>query len=656
MLKSMRDSFHHLKWVLLAVIAAFIIGFVYVDMGLGGASQSRQVSTNSYAARVNGETITTQDFARAVKNMEDNYKRLYGQQFTPEMAESMGLNHQVLNSLVDQRLLLQQAQRLHLQATPEEVQKKILSIPTLNPDGKFVGGELYNRFVNMVGFANAADFEDELAREITLEKMESALSNSVVISPKAADAEYRRNTENARIRYIYYPANREAATITVSPAEVEAYYKANQAKYSHGEERELKYLIADVARIRSQINPTEAEVKGRYETTKADFKSQEAAHVFHILVKVEPGATPQVDAAAKAKADALVKQLRGGADFGKLARDNSQDPGSAANGGDMGFVEKGQTVESFETAVFSVPLGTVADPVRSPEYGYHIIKVTERRPAGYRTLDEVRAQISSQIANQKAQDQAREEMTRTSARMKEKKPTNANELVAFASDKVTSNDTQWFQKGQSVPGLGYNQQLAAWTFAGKMNDISDVVGTQRGPAVAMITGIRPAGITPFEEVKARVETDARNAKAVETAKQKLAAAMAGAANVDAVAQKLGLTATETTVNRQGNIPTIQGDSSALTDAAINSPVGVVKGPVVAGEGAAVFQVAEQKKVDPAEIAKNRPAFLDAMRQREARTLRASLLQRLRKDADIKINDSLVQPASSRTPQQQQSNG
>jgi peptidyl-prolyl cis-trans isomerase D len=656
MLKQMRDSFHHLKWVLAAVIAAFVIGFVYVDMGLGGASQSRQATT-SYAARVNGETITTQDFTRAVKNMEDNYKRLYGQQFTPEMAESMGLNHQVLDSLVDQRLLLQQAERLHLQATPEEVQKKILSIPTLNPDGKFVGPELYARFVNMVGFANAADFEDELAREITLEKMESALANSVVISPKAAEAEYRRNTENAKIRYVFYPASRETPTITVSPAEVDAYYKAHQDKYSHTEQRELKYLIADVARIRSQIVPTEAEIKGRYDTTKEDFKSQEAAHVFHILVKVEPGATPQVEAAAKAKADDLVKQLRAGADFGKLARDNSQDPGSAANGGDMGFVEKGQTVEAFEGAIFSAPINTVVDPVRSPEYGFHIIKVTERRPAGYRTLDEVRAQISSQIANQKAQDQAREEMTRTSARMKEKKPANANEFVTFASDKVTSNDTQWFQKGQSVPGLGYNQQLAAWTFAGKLNDLSDVVGTQRGPAVAMISGIRPAGVSPLDEVRARVETDARTAKAIEAAKQRLATAMAGAPNVDAVAQKVGLTAAETTVNRQGNIPTIQGDTSALTDAAINSPVGALKGPVVAGEGAAVFQVAEQKKVDPAEIAKNRPAFLDAMRQREARTLRASLLQRLRKDADIKINDTLVQPAS-RNPQQQQqqSNG
>src|SRR6185295_10741426 len=133
-----------------------------------------------------------------------------------------------------QRLLAQVASRLHLDATQEEVRNKLLSIPTFTQDGKFVGMELYNRYVTgPLGYPSAAAFESDLAREITLQKMESALMNTVVVSPKAAESEYRRTNENAKIRFVLLPAAVQAATMTVTPAEVEAYYKANQPKYAH---------------------------------------------------------------------------------------------------------------------------------------------------------------------------------------------------------------------------------------------------------------------------------------------------------------------------------------------------------------------------------------------------------------------------------------
>src|SRR5688572_16856572 len=123
MLKVMRDSFHHLKWVLIAVVAAFIFGFVFIDMGMGGAAGAKE--TAEFAARVNGDTISFRDFDRAMYFAEENYKQIYGGQFTPEMAEAMGLKKQVLGSLVDQELLLQEAERLNLSASAEEIRKKI---------------------------------------------------------------------------------------------------------------------------------------------------------------------------------------------------------------------------------------------------------------------------------------------------------------------------------------------------------------------------------------------------------------------------------------------------------------------------------------------------------------------------------------------------
>jgi peptidyl-prolyl cis-trans isomerase D len=641
MLKLMRDNFHRLKWALLLVVAAFVIGFVYMDMGLGGAGRVQQ-QDRGYAARVNGETISYREYDRALYYTQKNYEQIYKQPLTNDMIQAMGLPRQVLDSLIDQRLLLQQAAQLHLSATPEEVRQRVLQIPTLNPDGHFVGNELYTRYITgSLGYQSPAEFEDELAREITLQKMESALLNSIVVSPKAAEAEYRRVTENAKIRYVLYPTTRDLATVSVTPAEVEQYYRANQAKYAHGEQRELKYLVADVNRLRSQIIPSDAELQKRYQDAKEDFKQPEAAHILHILIKVDPNAAPAVDAAAKAKAENLVKQLRGGADFAKLARESSGDPSSSSKGGDMGWVDRGMTVAPFDQAAFSVPLNTISDPIRSKEFGYHIIKVLERRQAGYKSFEEVKPMLAAQVADQMAKDQARDEITRISARIKQTKPKTPAEFSALANEKVSSNDTQWFGKSDPIPGLGNNSVLITWVFSANQGDIGDIIGTQRGPAIPYLFGIRPAGVPDLSEIRPRVEADGRAAKAREVAREALAKALPSA-NIDEVAKKTGLTALETTATRQGYVSGFRGDTTPLIDAAMASNVGQVKGPVVLPEGAVVFQVLEQKKIDPKTADESRASYAEMLRQQEARSLRTVLLQRLRKQSTIDINPIVTQ--------------
>ena len=642
MLKVMRDSFHHLKWILLGVVLAFVIGFVFIDMGLGGAA-SGQKDDRAYAARVNGQTISYRDFQRALYFTTENYKRMYGQQFTDEMAEAMGLQKQVLDTLVDQRLLMQESDRLHMTATQDEIRRKILSIPTLNPDGKFVGQELYTRFVQQIGFDNAADFEEDLARQITLDKMESALSDAVVVSPKAAEAEYRRISENAKIRYVLYPTARESALVSVTEPEIAAYYNANKSKYTHTEQRKLRYLIADYAKLRALIQPSEQQLRDRYEATKADYRNPPSAHVLHILIKVDPQkATPEQDAAAKAKAEGIVAQLKGGADFGALAKANSEDPSSSQNGGDMGFFNQGQMVSSFDEKVFTAPINSI-ELVRSPEYGYHIIKVLERKPEGMKTFEEVRTQLAQQVIDQMSKEQARDAVAKVMQQVRDARPKTADEFSKFATDKVVSNDTGWFQKIDQIPGLGYNNVISQWAFQAKLNDLGEVIGTNRGPAIPFLEAIRPADVSPLAEVKEKVTNDARNQKAEELAKQKLQAAMLGAPTVDAIAAKLGLVAADTTVQRQGFTTGIQGDTSSLMEAAMAANPGEIKGPVVAGTGAIAFQVLEQKKITADELAQNRQSYVDQLRTQEARSLRQSLLQRLRKSAKVDINQKIIAP-------------
>jgi peptidyl-prolyl cis-trans isomerase D len=640
MLRMMRDSFQHLKWILVAIVAIFIL-FIFVDWGAGGAGSGGGIDQRAYAARVNGETISYREFDRALYYTEKNYEQMYRQPLSPEVIAQMGLPKQVLDSLVDQHLLLQQARRLHLSASPEEVRQKILEIPTLNPDGRFVGQELYARYVTgMMGFQSPAEYEEELAREITLSKLESALQSSIVVSPKSAEAEYRRTSESAKIKYILYPASREAASVTMAPADTQQYYTTHQSQYSHGEQRAAKYLIADFARLRAQINPTDAELRKIYEQRHDEFKSPEGAHILHILIKVDQGVPAPVEAAAKAKADGIVKQLRAGADFAKLAKENSGDPSSAGKGGDMGWVDKASTVEPFDTAAFSMPLNTLSDPIRSKEFGYHIIKVLARRPAGFRPFEEVREQLRSVTVDQQAKDRARDEITRIEARIKENKPKNALEFTALASGNVASNDTLWFGKTDPIAGIGNNPTLTAWAFAAKQNDTGEIIGTQRGPAIPFLYNIRAAGIAPLDEVRAKVENDARMEKARQLARLALAKELP-APSVDAVGSKIGLTSVEASITRQGFVTGFTGDTSALVEGAMSAPVGEVRGPVMTGDGPVLFQVVEQKKADPAALAQNRAQYMESLRQQESRNLRAALLQRLRKAASIDINKKLI---------------
>jgi len=647
MLKVMRDSFHHLKWILLAVVAAFVFGFVFLDMGLSGALRGRKDDTRAYAARVNGETISYSDYQRAVKNLEDMYRQMYGQQFTPEMAQSMGLGKQVLDSLVDQRLLAQEAARLHLDATQEEVRNKLLSIPTFTQDGKFVGMEMYTRYVTgPLGYQSAAAFESDLAREITLQKMESALMNTVVVSEKAAESEYRRTNENAKIRMVLLPAAVQAATMSVTPAEVEAYYKANLPKYAHGEQRQVRYLLADYAKIRTLMTPSDAELRAAYAANGSRYKRPAAAHVLHILVKVDPKAPPAADAAARAKAEGIVRQLRGGADFGTVAKANSEDPSSSGNGGDMGWVETGQTVEPFERAIFSVPLNSISDPIRSQEFGYHIVKVTERRAESVRPFEEVRGELAATLANDKAREVAKTEINRIAAVIKQNKPANVQGFVNLGNDKVTSNDSGWFTRSEPIAGLGTNAPLAQWIFSAKEGDTSDPVGTQRGIAIVYLTGIRGAGTASLADIRAQVESDAKLEKARSAVRGVMEQAMSGATSIDQVAQKSGQPVREATVSRQGGVSGLTGDVSQLVETAIATPVGAVKGPIVVADGAVAFQVLEQKKVTPEELQQNKTTLMDTLRGQQARSLRASLIQRLRKDADIDVNDEITRPTTS----------
>lgn len=637
MLKVMRDSFQQLKWILVFVVFVFIL-FVFVDWGAGGA---RSREEEPFAARVNGETISLQDYNRALYFTEQRYEQLYGRNLTPEIRQSLGLPQQVINGLIEETLLLQEARRLDLDATGEEVRQEILEMPVLSPDGKFVGAELYERYVRTnLGYPSAAAFEEDLRRSVTIGKINNLLQNSVIITPAALEAEYRRRNESAKIRYLLLSADQQLAGISVTPAEVEAHYRANSTNYSHPEQRSVKYLLADLLRIRAQVSPTEAELRSRYDAMKESFKTSDAARTQHILFRVEANATAAEQAAIENKARDIAARLRAGADFAALAREHSQDPGSAANGGDLGFMEKGQTVPEFDQAIFSLPLGTISDPVKTT-YGYHIIRVNERRAGGTKPFEEVRDQIAQQLTESRAAEVARERIAQVKARIDQARPKTDAEIMNFANDAVSFNDTLWFGRTDVIPGIGRAPALNDWAFKANVGEIGPQLETSRGPIIPYLSATRPAGVSPLEEVTQKVEMDLRRQKAREEAKRKLEGVFASARTVAATAKQLSLEPVEANVSRTGIVTGLSGNVQPLIEAALASEAGAVKGPLVVDQGAVVFEVSERKKFDPEDFARNKDSMRQLLQQNEAPKLRASLLSRLREKADLEINQRLI---------------
>ncbi len=645
MLKQMREGFSHLKWILFLIIFVFVL-LVFANWGGGGAGG--QDVPKGYAARVNGDLVSLEDYSRALYNTEKQYEQVYGQPMTEEMRKSLDLRRQVMQSLVNQRLLLQQARRLHLGATPAEVKSKILQIPALSPDGKFVGAQLYQRYVTTaLGYGNPADFEDDLAQDITLSKMESAMMSSIIVPPSLAEAQYRQQNESTSISYVMVPASQMVAGVSVAPAEVESYYRSHTEDYTHQAQRHVKYLLADMAKIRSQVNVTDAQTREAYETSKESYKSGEQAHARHILIKTGQGATPAEIAKAKQQAEDIVRRLKSGEDFAKLAKEYSDDPGSAAQGGDLGWFEKGRMVPEFDQAVFSTPVGQVAGPVQS-QFGFHIIEVLGKRPAGIRSFEEVRPEIERNLTEQRAAEMAREQIAQVRARIQEGAKKSEKEMRDYASDFITYNDAGWLGKKDIVQGLGRVPQFNDWAFSAAQDDVGPVVQTPRGPALPHLVGSRDAGVTPLNEIRGKVEADARMAKAREAAKQKLASAFTAGKPLDEVASAVGSEVKTANLKPNSPIAGIPGSTRALSSAAMKTDVGAEGGPVVVDQGAVVFKVESQNRFDPKQFEQQKPQLIQSLQQQEAQKLRMSLLDRLRQSAKVDINEDLLKSDDERS--------
>jgi peptidyl-prolyl cis-trans isomerase D len=391
------------KWFVslfvLAIVFSFIIG-VFAIWG-GAASGGATAGPNAWVARVDDTEISLRDLDRHRQLVEAQYRRFLGEQFDQQTA-GVDFDRIALSQLIGQALAYNEATRLGLNPTNQEIGEAIKTSPVFQRDGRFIGREQYVNELRARGY-DVAEYEREIGKELAVDKLRSLMGSIVRIGDDDVQRAYHQEGESAEIDYVIFKQSDQPAGAEPTEREIQAYHASHASHYMTPERRRGSYVLIDrdplMQSASSQVS--DDDVKKHYEQNRDTmFTSPEQRRASHILFKVPPGGGDT--SAIEARARGVLEQIRAGGDFAELAKTNSEDS-SAAQGGDLGWFGRGRMVPEFENAAFSLPEGQVSDLVKS-QFGYHIIKVTGSRPAGARPLEEVKDQIRQQLAFSKAQE------------------------------------------------------------------------------------------------------------------------------------------------------------------------------------------------------------------------------------------------------------
>ncbi len=527
----MFDFVHKNKRIVQFILALLVLPFAFV----GVDSYVRNMSGDNDVATVGGQSITPQEFENALRSQQEQMRRMLGKNYDPAMFDNPEVRQQVLDGVVNQRLLQVASQNLKLTAPDTQLSKTILEIPDFQDGGKFSQAR-YDEVLKANGLTRLS-YEQRLRGDLAQQPLQDVLARTNFASTAQVGL-YQKLTEQAReIQVATIEVNAYLAQAKVDDAQIKAEYEKNPDSYRAPEQVKIEYLQLNQATFQSAVTTSPEELKAEYDKRIKEFSAPEERRASHILLSFEKDEKGQPKAAskeaAKAEADALMKQLANAtADkFAELAKQKSKDPGSAVQGGDLGFFGRGQMVKPFEEAVFSMKAGEVRGPVES-DFGYHIIRLTETKAERTRALDEVRPQIESELKTQKAAKLFNENAEKFQNRVYEQ----GDSYARIAEElKLTPKKTDWLTRAQVQALAAGNQKFAQTVFspanvAAKKNSEGIDLGNN-SLISARVLEYKPSAVRPLDEVKAQISQQLQRRQATEMAAkagaEKLAAAASG---------------------------------------------------------------------------------------------------------------------------------
>jgi peptidyl-prolyl cis-trans isomerase D len=632
MLKTMRRNVKSLKPVLWLVVATFIIAIFAI---WGGAGRLGEQNRSDTLATVGRERISSDEYFQTLRSRLEAMEKQFGE-LNANLVEQLGLPQQILEQLVQQRLLLQMASDLGLRATDQEVRAKIVTYPVFQKDGQFIGFEDYRRLLEYNRIP-LADFEKGLRQDVLIGKVVNVLTAGVVVTDNEVWEGYRKKNDSAKIEYIVEETAKVEVREKPDEAALRAHFDQNASSYKVPEKRTADYIALKSDDLKKMVAVKDAEIEKYYGDNTAQFQEPEKVRVSRIWLPFTAADKEAVLAGAR---DAQ-KRAKTGEDFGALARTLSKDDKAAA-GGDWGLFDW-KSLSAAETgAIGALDAGGVSDVIET-ETGAAIFKVTEKTPAVTKPLAEVSAMIKNILEDQKARALVAERIERL-----EKLARKEGSLdVAAQKEGLKVSSTGPLKKGDPLGNFDTSGAVSEALFSLKEKEISSPIFTYSGEALAELRTIEPERPATFEEARSQVETDI-----LETLKKDLALARLRDVRASlkddwsGQAAKLKLEYKFVETHKREQYLSLVGDRPAVDSLIFSLPLRQVSEPVVVDEGYAIFRVLERKEVTREEFEKVKATERDTLLEQEKNKFLQSFMAAARQEKKVRVNYGTFQRLNS----------
>jgi peptidyl-prolyl cis-trans isomerase D len=615
---------------LLGLVALSMVTYLIPSSG----TDTGNTADRTVVASIGKDELTSQQVSRIIQNMTRN------RQLPSELLAIYV--PQIVQQMISDRALAYEANRLGIRVTADETDNAIMdSMPAEIVKGGKIDSTTLNAMLQQQG-VTMADLKDDTSRQLMISRLRQIVVEGVIVSPREIQNEFHRKNDKVQVQYALLAPARYQSEAEPTEAEVKAYYESHKASFQTMEKRSLGVILLDPAKLSSAL-PTDAELQKEYNANLDKFRTPERVEVRHILIKSD--ATN--DAAMKTKAEGILKQLKApGADFAKIAKENSQDPGSAEKGGELGWIVKGQTVPEFEKAAFSLPVGQMSDLVKTT-YGYHILQVSKHEQAQLQPFDSVKGQLTvdymqrtSTVEMQKLADKAIAELRKDPLH-----PEKAAEAVGTTVIRVENA-----QAGDPIPGIGVSKEVSDAVAPLRKGEITPgpVVLPGNKVVIASVLDYQAAHPASFEEAKADARNKASQEKLQDILNKKatelVAKAQASGGDLQKAGKELGIEVkTSGDVNRAGTIENV-GPASTLADA-FAKPVGTLIGPVTIPSGRAIAKVVAKTTADESELPGQTASIRDELKQQKVKDRSAlfedGLKKRLQDQGKLKIHQDVI---------------
>lgn len=617
---------HATSWLI--KVAFFIIVVVFVFWG-GYSYKTRQ---QGQVARIGDHYISNREYEDSYRQLMEMYKRQFGPSFNEETVKKLGVNikQQALDGLIERYVMLDAAMKMGFVPTVTEIQQKVLSYPIFLNEGKF-DRQRYS-FILRQNHMTPEVFEQQLGNDMAIQKLQAFVKRRAVVTEGDIQADFQYNHAQVQLEYIPFSPKSYEDQVTMDDKAIQSFFQEKKDRYKGPEKRQIAYVLFSPEAYTANVKISDEEIRQYYEENEADFHEPPTVKARHILFAVKEDAPEEEVSKMKAEAQKVLDQAKQGKDFAELAKQYSKDPGSAGQGGDLGYFRKEQMVGPFAEAAFAMKPGEISDLVRSP-YGFHIIKVEDTKPERTVSFEEARSKIETELREQKARDVAFNKAKDFSNAAYAQK--DVGKAAQFQNLTVAGGD-KWVVEKDSLPGLENTPPATMKKLFGfTEKEVSDVLEFAQGFVVAQVQGIQAPQVPAFEEVKDRVEKDFKMEQSRVLAQKKAsefleAARKSGSIESAAKESKLDSRKSEwfSRSKPDKDLQLLRGDSmDAVFQADVSKPF--PGAPVELGDRFVVFQLLG-KKVPTDDLAKERTAIEQKLGRQKEVSIWMSWLDQQRK--------------------------